>query len=104
MCLLINCKGLSKCVFCDENRSGSVSNPLFDWVIDTNQSLHTDRDPSRWGVDQKETLRRRELFWELYTYDSWQVSGKGYANTECQVIAITVLDVRTPTVFLFVTY
>jgi hypothetical protein len=32
-----------------------------------------DRDPSRWGVDPKETLRRRELFWELYTYDSWQV-------------------------------
>ncbi|KAF8557742.1 hypothetical protein OG21DRAFT_1475305 [Imleria badia] len=30
------------------------------------------RDPSRWGVDAKETLRRRELFWELYTYDSWQ--------------------------------
>ncbi|KAF9245323.1 hypothetical protein BU15DRAFT_41174 [Melanogaster broomeanus] len=31
-----------------------------------------DRDPSRWGVDARETLRRREVFWELYTYDSWQ--------------------------------
>ncbi|KAF8141711.1 fungal-specific transcription factor domain-containing protein [Boletus edulis] len=36
------------------------------------QCIGLHRDPSRWGVDQKETLRRRELFWELYTYDSWQ--------------------------------
>lgn len=31
-----------------------------------------DRDSGRWGVDPQETQRRRELFWELYTYDSWQ--------------------------------
>jgi hypothetical protein len=36
------------------------------------QCIGLHRDPSKWGVDQKETLRRRELFWELYTYDSWQ--------------------------------
>ncbi|KAJ8522709.1 hypothetical protein ONZ45_g713 [Pleurotus djamor] len=36
------------------------------------QSIGLHRDSGRWGVDQKETQRRRELFWELYTYDSWQ--------------------------------
>lgn len=41
-------------------------------AIKVAQSIGLHRDPSRWGVDQKETLRRRELFWELYTYDSWQ--------------------------------
>lgn len=33
----------------------------------------SDRDSGRWKVDPAETQRRRELFWELYTYDSWQV-------------------------------
>ncbi|KIJ61993.1 hypothetical protein HYDPIDRAFT_115133 [Hydnomerulius pinastri MD-312] len=41
-------------------------------AIKVAQSIGLHRDPSRWGVDAKETLRRRELFWELYTYDSWQ--------------------------------
>ncbi|OAX41366.1 hypothetical protein K503DRAFT_712687 [Rhizopogon vinicolor AM-OR11-026] len=41
-------------------------------AIKVAQSIGLHRDPSRWGVDPKETLRRRELFWELYTYDSWQ--------------------------------
>ncbi|KAL0953455.1 hypothetical protein HGRIS_004688 [Hohenbuehelia grisea] len=36
------------------------------------QSIGLHRDSGRWGVDQIETQRRRELFWELYTYDSWQ--------------------------------
>ncbi|KAF8998591.1 hypothetical protein BDQ17DRAFT_1362076 [Cyathus striatus] len=26
----------------------------------------------RWKVDATETQRRRELFWEMFTYDSWQ--------------------------------
>ncbi|KAJ7743140.1 fungal-specific transcription factor domain-containing protein [Mycena metata] len=30
------------------------------------------RDSGRWKVDPIETQRRRELFWELFTYDSWQ--------------------------------
>ncbi|KAJ7281861.1 fungal-specific transcription factor domain-containing protein [Mycena rebaudengoi] len=34
------------------------------------QSVH--RDSGRWKVDPGETQRRRELFWELFTYDSWQ--------------------------------
>ncbi|KAG6810864.1 hypothetical protein H0H92_010020 [Tricholoma furcatifolium] len=30
------------------------------------------RDSGRWKVDSTETQHRRELFWELFTYDSWQ--------------------------------
>ncbi|KAJ7623437.1 fungal-specific transcription factor domain-containing protein [Roridomyces roridus] len=36
------------------------------------QSIGLHRDSGRWKVDSTETQRRRELFWELYTYDSWQ--------------------------------
>jgi hypothetical protein len=36
------------------------------------QSIGLHRDNSRWNVDPSEAQRRRELFWELYTYDSWQ--------------------------------
>ncbi|KAH9044225.1 fungal-specific transcription factor domain-containing protein [Lactarius hengduanensis] len=30
------------------------------------------RDTGRWKLDAPETQRRREVFWELYVYDSWQ--------------------------------
>ncbi|KAF5355299.1 hypothetical protein D9758_005984 [Tetrapyrgos nigripes] len=37
------------------------------------QSIGLHRDSGRWsGVDKDETQRRRQLFWELFTYDSWQ--------------------------------
>ncbi|TFK74894.1 hypothetical protein BDN72DRAFT_787970 [Pluteus cervinus] len=36
------------------------------------QSIGLHRDSGRWKMDDAETQRRRELFWELYTYDSWQ--------------------------------
>jgi hypothetical protein len=36
--------------------------------------LSADRDTGRWKLDPSETQRRREIFWELYVYDSWQVS------------------------------
>lgn len=32
----------------------------------------TDRDSGKWKVDTVETQRRRELFWEIFTHDSWQ--------------------------------
>ncbi|KAF7309613.1 Fungal-trans domain-containing protein [Mycena indigotica] len=35
------------------------------------QSIGLHRDSGRWKVDVVETQRRRELFWELYVYDSW---------------------------------
>nr|VWO94620.1 N/A [Ganoderma boninense] len=31
-----------------------------------------DRDSGKWNLDPRETFRRRSLFYELYTYDSWQ--------------------------------
>jgi hypothetical protein len=36
------------------------------------QSIGLHRDSGRWKIDPIETQRRRELFWELYTCDSWQ--------------------------------
>ncbi|KIY52929.1 hypothetical protein FISHEDRAFT_69385 [Fistulina hepatica ATCC 64428] len=37
------------------------------------QSIGLHRDSGRWKlVPSQETQRRRELFWEIYTYDSWQ--------------------------------
>jgi len=36
------------------------------------QSIGLHRDSGRWKVEPAETQRRRELFWELFTYDSWQ--------------------------------
>jgi hypothetical protein len=35
--------------------------------------LGTDRDSDRWNMDAVDSQRRRETFWELFTYDSWQV-------------------------------
>lgn len=32
-----------------------------------------DRDAGRWNVDSKEIHRRRQVFWELYTYEFLQV-------------------------------
>ncbi|KAH7890671.1 fungal-specific transcription factor domain-containing protein [Phlebopus sp. FC_14] len=57
------------------DRHGSNSGTrwaIMGLAIKIAQSIGLHRDPSRWAVDSKETLRRRELFWELYTYDSWQ--------------------------------
>ncbi|KAF4610658.1 hypothetical protein D9613_006789 [Agrocybe pediades] len=36
------------------------------------QSIGLHRDSGKWKVDPVEASRRRELFWELFTYDSWQ--------------------------------
>ena len=36
------------------------------------QFSSSDRDGGKWKVDPVETQKRRELFWELFTYDSWQ--------------------------------
>lgn len=37
----------------------------------------TDRDSGKWNLGLEETYRRRSLFWEIYTYDSWQVQWFG---------------------------
>ncbi|KAF9523061.1 fungal-specific transcription factor domain-containing protein [Crepidotus variabilis] len=36
------------------------------------QSIGLHRDSGKWKVDPVETQRRRELFWEIFTHDSWQ--------------------------------
>lgn len=42
------------------------------FAVKVAQSIGLHRDSGRWKVDGVETQRRRELFWELFTYDSWQ--------------------------------
>ncbi|KAF9478287.1 hypothetical protein BDN70DRAFT_880165 [Pholiota conissans] len=41
-------------------------------AVKVGQSIGLHRDSGKWKVDPVETTRRRELFWELFTYDSWQ--------------------------------
>ncbi|KAI0641862.1 fungal-specific transcription factor domain-containing protein [Trametes meyenii] len=45
---------------------------LMGLAVKLAQSLGLHRDSGRWNLDGKETFRRRSLFYELYTYDSWQ--------------------------------
>lgn len=59
--------------FSDRNGTNSGTRwALMGVAVKIAQSIGLHRDPGRWGVDEKEAHRRRELFWELYTYDSWQ--------------------------------
>lgn len=41
-------------------------------VIKVAQSIGLHRDSGRWKLDPAETQKRRELFYEIFTYDSWQ--------------------------------
>ena len=43
-------------------------------IPDGTCAILIDRDTGRWKLDPSETQRRREVFWELYVQDSWQVS------------------------------
>jgi len=43
-------------------------------IPDSTRAILIDRDTGRWKLDPSETQRRREVFWELYVQDSWQVS------------------------------
>ena len=36
--------------------------------------IRTERDSAPWNLDPQEVQRRRALFWEMYTWDSWAVS------------------------------
>ncbi|KAI6001034.1 fungal-specific transcription factor domain-containing protein [Pisolithus orientalis] len=57
------------------DRHGSSSGSrwvMMGTTIKIAQSIGLHRDPSKWLTDAREILRRRTLFWELYTYDSWQ--------------------------------
>lgn len=41
-------------------------------VVKLAQSLGLHRDGGKWNLDPEEAYHRRSLFWEVYTYDSWQ--------------------------------
>ncbi|KAJ7460587.1 fungal-specific transcription factor domain-containing protein [Mycena latifolia] len=56
------------------------------------QSIGLHRDSGRWKVDSIETQRRRELFWELFTYDSWQCLTFGRPTA----FALAHIDCKTP--------
>jgi hypothetical protein len=45
---------------------------IMGMAVKVAQSIGLHRDSGRWKVDLAETQHRRELFWELYTHDSWQ--------------------------------
>ncbi|KAL5492320.1 hypothetical protein ACEPAI_3767 [Sanghuangporus weigelae] len=45
---------------------------LMGTVIKLAQSIGLHRDSTRWKLSPEETKLRRELFWEIYVYDSWQ--------------------------------
>ncbi|KAI1796561.1 fungal-specific transcription factor domain-containing protein [Ganoderma leucocontextum] len=45
---------------------------LMGLAVKLAQSLGLHRDSGQWNLDPRETFRRRSLFYELYTYDSWQ--------------------------------
>ena len=36
--------------------------------------IRSERDSAPWNLDPQEVQRRRTLFWEMYTWDSWAVS------------------------------
>ncbi|KAF7317961.1 Fungal-trans domain-containing protein [Mycena kentingensis (nom. inval.)] len=60
-------------LFLSERHGGSsgVRWNLFGIAVKVAQSIGLHRDSGRFKVDSLETQRRRELFWELYVYDSW---------------------------------
>ncbi|KAF5369213.1 hypothetical protein D9757_010030 [Collybiopsis confluens] len=41
-------------------------------VVKLAQSVGLHRDSGKWNLNSDETLRRRCLLWEIFTYDSWQ--------------------------------
>lgn len=43
-------------------------------LVCPNRHLSTERDSAPWNLDPQEVQRRRTLFWEIYTWDSWAVS------------------------------
>jgi Fungal specific transcription factor domain len=59
----------------------------------------TDRDTGRWKLDLNETERRREVFWELYVYDSWQASMYLRASISINVHFIQCLTFGRPPAF-----
>ncbi|KIL65532.1 hypothetical protein M378DRAFT_161851 [Amanita muscaria Koide BX008] len=59
--------------FADRNSKNNGARwTIMGMAVKIAQSIGLHRDSGRWKIDPEETQRRRELFWELFTYDSWQ--------------------------------
>ncbi|EJD07479.1 uncharacterized protein FOMMEDRAFT_115738 [Fomitiporia mediterranea MF3/22] len=57
----------------DRHGTGSGSRwIIMGFAVKLAQSIGLHRDSTRWRMSDLETQTRRETFWELYTYDSWQ--------------------------------
>ncbi|THH15615.1 hypothetical protein EW146_g4890 [Bondarzewia mesenterica] len=57
------------------DRHGGNAGPrwaIMGLAVKLAQSIGLHRDTGRLGVEPIETRRRREVFWELFVYDSWQ--------------------------------
>ncbi|KAL5536994.1 hypothetical protein ACEPAF_817 [Sanghuangporus sanghuang] len=57
----------------DRHGTGSGSRwIIMGFAVKLAQSIGLHRDSTKWKMSDQETQTRRETFWELYTYDSWQ--------------------------------
>ncbi|KIY69236.1 hypothetical protein CYLTODRAFT_452841 [Cylindrobasidium torrendii FP15055 ss-10] len=57
------------------------------------ETIGLHRDSARWeGIDLHETQRRRELFWEMFSYDSWQALTLGQPSS----FALSHFDCKMP--------
>ncbi|TFK51693.1 hypothetical protein OE88DRAFT_1658274 [Heliocybe sulcata] len=57
----------------DRHGTGTGSRwAIMGMAVKLAQSIGLHRDIGKWKVDPTETQQRRNTFWELYTYDSWQ--------------------------------
>jgi hypothetical protein len=60
-------------------RLACVSNGSFPYPRTfADHYFFSDRDSGKWNLDPEQTQKRRNLFYELLTYDSWQVSWNEY--------------------------
>lgn len=60
-----------------------------------------DRDSGKWKLDPEETQKRRELFYEILTYDMWQVLfSPSLSEVHCLMLTLPMVEpnVWPPTV------
>jgi len=69
-------------------------------------SLFSDRDIGKWKANPQQAQKRRELFFELVTYDSWQVSSfqTFLFLFHTLIFIFTELDIWSTAIFVNSTY
>ncbi|KAI0305952.1 hypothetical protein B0F90DRAFT_1623878 [Multifurca ochricompacta] len=77
--------------------SGGSRWAIMGMAVKLAQSVN--RDTGRWKLDAPETQRRREVFWELYVYDSWQASSSLRAEISTYVYRAQCLTFGRPPAF-----